>query len=337
MKKALLLFAAVFAGFMGFAQGYDVTFRVDMNEYTGSFTTPEVNGDFNSWCGDCAPMDDSDGDGIWELVINIDQDSAEFKFAADNWNIQENLTPASPCTKTTGNFTNRFIVLTGDTVLPTVCWESCVACGAVGPTSDVTFKVDMNDYPGSFTTPEINGTFNGWCGNCTPMTDADNDGVWEVTVNVPTDTIEYKFSFDNWTGQENLTQGLPCTKTTQDASGTFTNRVLVVEGDNVLDAVCWESCDACGTTGTDELSEAAGLTVMPNPTYGEVLITGDFSTSEERTLTVYDLSGREVVSRTVGGAQITERVDLSSFGKGVYLIALRGTAQTFTEKVVVVD
>jgi hypothetical protein len=169
------------------------------------------------------------------------------------------------------------------------------------------------------------------------MTDADNDGVWEVTVNVPTDTIEYKFSFDNWTGQENLTQGLPCTKTTTDASGTFTNRVMLVEGDSVLDAVCWESCDACGTTGTDELSEAAGITVMPNPTYGEVLITGDFSTSEERTLNVYDLSGREVVSRTVGGAQINERVDLSSFGIGVYLIALRGTTQTFTEKVVVVD
>ena len=45
-----------------FAQ--NVTFQLDMSEFTGSFTTPELNGTFNAWCGDCAPMTDADMDGI---------------------------------------------------------------------------------------------------------------------------------------------------------------------------------------------------------------------------------------------------------------------------------
>ena len=46
--------------------------------------------------------------------------------------------------------------------------------------SDVTFKVDMSQYSGSQGsgyTVNLNGTFNGWCGSCNPMTDADNDSV----------------------------------------------------------------------------------------------------------------------------------------------------------------
>ena len=33
--------------------------------------------------------------------------------------------------------------------------------------NNVTFQVDMSSVdPVTFTTPEVNGTFNGWCGNC---------------------------------------------------------------------------------------------------------------------------------------------------------------------------
>ena len=34
-----------------------------MNQVTDAFTTPEVNGTWNSWCGNCNPMNDADGDG----------------------------------------------------------------------------------------------------------------------------------------------------------------------------------------------------------------------------------------------------------------------------------
>ena len=70
--------------------------------------------------------------------------------------------------------------------------------------SDITFQLDMSGYTGSFTTPEVNGTFNGWCGSsCHPMSDPDGDNIWEVTVDsLQAGLIEYKFAFDNWAGQE---------------------------------------------------------------------------------------------------------------------------------------
>jgi hypothetical protein len=215
------------------ATTYNITFQVDMNSQTG-FTTPEINGTFNSWCGSCAPMSDANGDGIWEITIPLSAGNYEYKFSADSWAMQENLIAGSACTVTNGNFTNRSLVVTGDAVLPVVCWGACVTCDQVIPSYNVTFLVDMTQQTG-FTTPELNGSFNSWCGNCTQMSDANGDGIWEVTLNLQQGSYEYKFSADNWTTQESLTAGSSCTITT----GSFTNRILNFESDTVLTAVCW--------------------------------------------------------------------------------------------------
>ena len=222
---------------------YNVTFRVDMNQYTGTFTTPEVNGTFNGWCGNCNAMSDVDGDNIWETTLSLTQGMYEYKFAHDAWGGQENLTQGLPCTMTTDGFTNRTLNLTSDVVLEAVCWGSCTSCSTSLPSHNVTFRVDMNQYTGTFTTPEVNGTFNGWCGNCNAMSDADGDNIWEVTLSLLEGTYEYKFAHDAWTGQENLTEGSSCTVT----NNGFTNRSLNLTSDVVLDAVCWGSCTACGT------------------------------------------------------------------------------------------
>ena len=68
---------------------FNVTFQVDMGNVTNPFTTPEVNGTFNGWCGSCWPMTDIDGDNVWDFTISIPSGSYEYKFSADNWNIQE--------------------------------------------------------------------------------------------------------------------------------------------------------------------------------------------------------------------------------------------------------
>ena len=71
-----------------------------------------------------------------------------------------------------------------------------LSLSAIGQsTQDVTFKVDMNNYSGAaFTSVYVNGTFNGWAGSTNPLTDANKDGVWEGTVNIKADSIEYKFN-----------------------------------------------------------------------------------------------------------------------------------------------
>lgn len=220
---------------------YDVTFRVDMNNVTEPFTTPEVNGIFNGWCGGCAPMSDLDDDGVWEITIPLEAGAYEYKFAYDSWAGQETLTEGSACTVTNFGFTNRLVNVSGDVVLPLVCWASCSDCGVVIPVYDITFQVDMNTVPGPYTTPEVNGNFNGWCGGCAPMTDIDNNGVWEITIPLQAGTYEYKFAYDSWSGQENLIPGSPCTITT----GAFTNRLLNVSADEVLPVVCWGECSGC--------------------------------------------------------------------------------------------
>ena len=141
-----------------------VTFQVDMNTVTSSFITPEVNGTFNNWCGDCWSMTDSNNDNVWEISgMVLKNTPLEFKFSADGWGIQENLFPGDPCTVTAWGYTNRTLNVSNDTTLDVVCWESCGPCGGAPSAYNVTFQVDMNGVSG-FTIPEVNGTFNNWCG-----------------------------------------------------------------------------------------------------------------------------------------------------------------------------
>jgi len=105
---------------------------------------------------------------------------------------------------------------------------------------DVTFIVDMRGYTGSYNGVYVNGDYNSWCGSCNPMSDPEGDSIWTATLPLTADSIEYKFTLDGWTGQENLTSGTSCTKTT----GAYTNRFAVLNGDTILPGVAWESCAA---------------------------------------------------------------------------------------------
>ena len=220
---------------------FNVVFRVDMSEVTDPFITPEVNGTFNGWCGGCQPMTNIGG-SVWELIIPLAPGNYEFKYAADAWNIQEELTPGDFCTLTTDVFTNRTIQVVDQSLdLGTVCWASCSVCDSQGVFYDVVFRVDMSQVSDSFTTPEVNGTFNGWCGGCSPMTNVGGD-LWEATISLAPGFYEFKYAADAWNIQEELTPGDTCTLST----GTFTNRVVeVVDTYIILDLVCWGACSSC--------------------------------------------------------------------------------------------
>lgn len=142
--------------------------------------------------------------------------------------------------------------------------------------SDITFQLDMNGYTGSFTTPEVNGTFNGWCGSsCHPMSDPDGDNIWEVTVDsLPAGLIEYKFAFDNWAGQEQLTPGDPCTMTT----GSFTNRFYTVAANATLPPVCWGQCNPCsGGPVSTNVTFNVDMTGYANTSWTQLFVGGDFN------------------------------------------------------------
>lgn len=255
MKSFLAAAALLLFSLSSFA--YTVTFKLDMNGMSG-YGIPEVNGTFNNWCGNCLPMTDANNDGIWEATINLNAGFYEYKFSANNWASQETLAPGLPCTQTTGVFTNRTLNVSANTTLPTVSWGYCA--GTTPAYFPVTFQVNMNGITG-FTTPNVSGIFNNWCGNCAPMTDANNDGIWTTTINMSPGTTEYKFSYDSWAGQETLPVGASCTKTT----GTFTNRIITVTEPVTLDAFCWGSCNTFTGIPGSTPSVSIAITAGGNP------------------------------------------------------------------------
>jgi len=192
----------------------------------------------------------------------------------------------------------------------------------------VTFKVDMNNYTAAaFTTPEVNGTFNGWCGSCNVLADGDGDGIWEGTYEVLGDSIEYKFSYDTWTGEESLTAGSACTKTT----GEFTNRFLMLDGTDLdLDVVCWEQCIECaGPAGVNSLKGAAGVSVYPNPATD--LLTIEFGEeASEMTIAIVDVMGRTVMPTMNQFSGNRTEISVNELPQGAYFIT--GTSEGYSFK-----
>ncbi len=294
-------------------QDYDVTFRVDMSQYTGSLTGGVfVNGTFNGWCGTCNPMTDV-GNGSWAVTLPLPPGAIEYKFTIDGWNAQEEFVGGESCTVSSGGFTNRAHTVAGDITLPNVCFASCDAC-----TNDITFAVDMNDYilAGNSTAAGVflNGTFNGWCGSCTPMADANGDNVWEVTVPVTAGAIEYKFTVDGWNDQEMFVGGEPCTVT----NGGFTNRSYTVTTAASIPVVCWESCTEC-TTGLNE--EVNNVAIYPNPVNTIMTVK---ATEAIQQIRILDLTGKEVANFVANG--LTQEINVEALKAGIYTIQIATAA-----------
>ena len=216
----------------------DITFQVDMSQYAGAYTTVNLNGSFNGWCGACAPMSDADGDGIYDITVTVAPDTIEYKFTVDGWTAQEEFVGGESCTSTIDGFTNRALAAYASQTLDPVCWNSCEACVEVQHA--VTFQVDMTEQATNPIGVFIAGNFQGWSAGATAMTDADGDDVWEYTAMIAEGTaVEYKFiNGPNW----GLDESVPV------ACAVNGNRGYTVgTADAVLDVVCFGSCTPCGT------------------------------------------------------------------------------------------
>ena len=291
-----------------------VTFQVDMNQVSQSFTTPEVNGLWNNWCGNCNPLTDANGDGIWTtklpLAIGTTQ---EYKFSADNWAIQEQNNPAAPCTNGNATYTNRVLVIPAtDTVLNVVCWSQCTGCDV-----DVTLKVNMAwekaNNAISANGVHVAGDFQGWSPSATPMTDANNDGIYEVTINVPANSsIQYKFINGNaWGADESVPSACVVT-------GTLNRGATFAYGDSTLNPVCFGKCTDCMASIDEALQN---VSLFPNPNRGQFqLARMDASTNVE--VSILDLQGKVLTVAKWNEGEESLSVDLANFANGVYMVRL---------------
>ena len=163
------------------------------------------------------------------------------------------------------NVTNDGSVQNGDVTLAFTC---------AAAQANVTFNVDMSNYTGGLgadDTVYLNGSFNGWCGECNPMSDDDADGIWTITMPLDDGAYEYKFTVNGWNNQEQWTaDGTPdCAENADD--GTYENRALTVAGDDLtMPTVYWNLCvgEEPGNTYTVTFSvNTANITVGANGIY----------------------------------------------------------------------
>jgi len=270
-------------------QDYNVKFRVDMSQYTGSLTGGVfVNGSFNGWCGTCNPMTDM-GNGMWETTLPLSPGAIEYKFTIDGWNAQEEFTGSETCIDPVNDgFNNRYHVVAGDVTLPNVCFASCDVC-----TNNVTFSVDMNDYiaAGGSTTPGV------------------------FTVPLAAGAIEYKFTVDGWNDSEQFDATATCIDPVNDG---FNNRYYVVAAVATLPEVCWESCEDC-TTGLTE--NTAAVAIYPNPVSSIMTVQ---ATEAMQQIRIVDLTGK-VVAAFVGNG-LTQEISVEDLKAGIYTIQVVTTA-----------
>lgn len=161
----------------------DVTFSVDMNSYSGTFTQVYVSGTFNNWSDVANPLADADGDGVWTTTLPIQPGVIEYKFQVDAGADQEQFLGTETCTVTTDGSTNRTVVVPASGVdIGTVCWNSCYECGE---SVRITFNLGTSNISVSPDGVFIAGGGNFGVPGDYPLSDTDGDGVYTIVLERP--------------------------------------------------------------------------------------------------------------------------------------------------------
>ena len=242
MRKMLILIL--------FALGLstEVTFNVNMSDQEVGSEGPTL------WMGAYYPaagfiMTDDDGDQIWSYTLDLDPGTYTYKFRNgwwSDWNTGSGWEDV-PQECEIGQYGDREVVVGNDSVvIDPVCFSSCSSECVEIIYSNVTFQVDMTDQnlsPSDIV--YVNGTFNGWCGACNPMSDANEDGIWELTIELGAGSYEYIYTTNGWEGlQAGAPVGSECDYLSTD---NFGNYGFELDGEDLLlDLYCFGTCyDTC--------------------------------------------------------------------------------------------
>jgi hypothetical protein len=285
-------------------------------------------------------MQDPEKDGVYTIKVErLKGFQSFFTFANGNcpdYSCKEKIT-GQPCANP-GNFDDRKLnPVTKDTVINT-CFGFCsttTSCGNAPKPGKVKFRVNMKDVKDAFTKVYVSGTFNNWSGDANELTDADKDKIYEGTIDaVPAGKHEFKFTIDNWKGQEQFKTGDPCTIT--DPTGAFVNRKLEISGDVVLPSYCYSTCNICAGVGTNDVLVNNLIKIQPTVATDEVsVIFAEGFDATAKQINIIALDGRTVATYNVAPNTRTQTISVSQLPNGLYLVQAKAGVNFQTEKVVV--
>ncbi len=180
---------------------------------------------------------------------------------------------------------------------------------------DVTFVVHTDNIAGNVSGDGIyiGGGFVG--GNdALALSDADGDGVWEGTMNLPAAGGHFTILNGNcsdWSCKEDIS-GLPCAD-----PGNYNDRNNLLGGftqDTTLYLQYGDCSTPSGNTGIVDNAKDV-ISIYPNPTSDVINIS---STSTITDYTIYNMIGNRVMSTNVNASNAV--VDMSTLTKGVYFV-----------------
>ena len=191
-------------------------------------------------------------------------------------------------------------------------------------TFDVTYKVDVTNYLANNTLAanglRVGGNFASFGGSVaagamvdwspadanSAMTD-EGGNIWAITVSYPVASLGatqlYKFVNGDWGANE----GTDAANTiavdscgVDDGGGNINRTYALMPG-----TVCyvWDACDACGVSVAE--NAIADLTVAPNPASDVVNFSFEANNAATATVTLFDLAGKVVATKTVATSAIT--------------------------------
>ena len=311
-----------------------------------------VAGSFTGW--NQTAMDDSDGDGIYTLSLEVPPGAAQFKFlnGPDGW---ENVPGECGADDGFGGF-NRIAEFDATNASYSCCFAACPgdACVPEPPVAPITFRLNLNsEEVAEGSVPFIWGSFTGWQGGALEMSDADGDGVWEITEEISGDAqVKYKYSLGAPVGESGVDYVeetgmwfVGADSTTQDTV-TFElemcgipngfggyDRTHIRSGKaEVLDVVCWNRCSDCEGSSASVADLTVDFGVFPNPANDRIVLTG---AQGNATVRVLDVQGREVLN--LANAPLNGRYELnvSSLQAGAYTVVLNQGLKQGVQRVLI--
>lgn len=168
------------------------------------------------------------------------------------------------------------------------------------------------------------------------MTDMGN-GLWSIDIWYPPNSFGqnqlYKFVNGDW----GTTEGTDTSAIVDggcgvdDGQGNI-NRVLLIPQASMSYTYCWDRCAPCNA-GIDE-NIFGKVIIAPNPVDSELNISFDSNNGHLTILSLYDMTGKKIISHIIPDMATSSTIDMSAILSGVYIYSLSSEAGTVQGRVI---